>query len=144
MFFYSEMEFLRSEVAGLHENVRSVQKTMRSIENKTNTTASIITILRDDVEMQAHITADRIQGLQGDVEKLSPRRRGRKRRRAQAQQACGDARAFQARANEAMTACCPGAAGNGGGHRILQAGDCELPDTCPSTSCANVFRDGFA
>merc|ERR1711969_276637 len=92
---------------------------------------------------ETKLTADKVDQLQRDIDKLrGPKKRRRRRRRAQAAQTCADARTFQARTDETMDACCPAASGNGQGHRLLQA-DCALPDTCPSAECAATFTAFF-
>merc|ERR1712091_104731 len=64
------------------------------------------------------------------------------RHRKQARPEACDANTFESRADRVMEACpCPSAAS--GGHRLMQAGCDELPDTCPSLGCAEEAV-GFA
>ena len=64
------------------------------------------------------------------------------RHRKQARPEACDTSTFESRADRVMEACpCPSAAS--GGHRLMQAGCDELPDTCPSLGCAEEAV-GFA
>eukprot|EP01045_Picozoa_sp_COSAG04_P015029 COSAG04_NODE_1163_length_8013_cov_106.484963_1_plen_382_part_10 len=63
------------------------------------------------------------------------------RHRKQARPETCDANTFESRADRVMEACpCLSA---GGGHRLMQAGCDDLPDTCPSLGCAEEAV-GFA
>eukprot|EP01045_Picozoa_sp_COSAG04_P013863 COSAG04_NODE_1006_length_8814_cov_4.556053_4_plen_794_part_00 len=160
--FYSGIDPSLSSVLLEEQAIINATKTIRECTCDTNASKRSDTIKTDDFQpseteavvkalvqqvemMQNEMTAMRgeiteLQSFKAQVEKDQENgKRPHRRRRAQAQ-AC-DANTFQARTDEAMDACCPSASG---GHRRLQGTDCDLPDTCPSAACANVFVPYYA
>eukprot|EP01045_Picozoa_sp_COSAG04_P018253 COSAG04_NODE_1675_length_5968_cov_2.264270_5_plen_670_part_01 len=151
----TDMEQLGARVGGLERTgaaAAELRDEMEKIKDKTKNTMDKVDELRLDFhQLRAERNStDPIGHFAQGMSRQAKERRADKQRpkehhgqeagrnhtarhRKQENAGACDSKSWAGRTAAVMEACCPG------GHRRMQAGDCALPDTCPSAECADVF-----